>query len=206
MLRQFGDIPLKKRVKFRNQVKNISSGLVSKEKNTHQSHTIIGHTGYAVTDERRLALHLLNNILGGPGMNSRLNMALRERNGYSYQTESHYHSYTDTGVIFIYFSGDKNKLHRSKEIVFRELGKLRNKRLGDLQFIKAKRQLMGQIAISAEHHENLLLTMAKSYLIFNKVDSLEEIRKKINAVTTSQILEIANEILDENKLFCLTYV
>lgn len=206
MARQFGDIPIKKRMKFRNQVKNISSGLVSKEKNTHQSHTIIGHTGYAVTDERRLALHLLNNILGGPGMNSRLNMALRERNGYSYHTESHYNSYTDTGVIFIYFSGDKNKLRRSKEIVFRELGKLRNKRLGDLQFLKAKRQLMGQIAISAEHHESLLLAMAKSYLIFNKVDSLEEIRGKIDLITTSQILEIANEVLDENKLFCLTYI
>jgi predicted Zn-dependent peptidase len=206
MLQQFGDVPFKERIKFRDQVKDISSGVVIREKNTHQSHTIIGHTGYAVTDERRLALHLLNNILGGPGMNSRLNMALRERNGYSYQTESHYHAYTDIGVVYIYFSGDKNKLRRSKEIVLRELGKLRNKRLGDLQFVKAKRQLMGQIAISAEHHENLLLTLAKSYLIFNKVDNLEEIRKKIDAITTGQILEIANEILDENKLFCLTYI
>ncbi|KPK82712.1 MAG: zinc protease [Bacteroides sp. SM23_62_1] len=206
ILRQFGDVPVKRRMKLRNPVKNISSGLVTRQKNTYQSHTIIGNTGYKIKDERRLALHLLNNILGGPGMNSRLNMALRERNGYSYHTESHYNSYTDTGVVYIYFSGDKSKLDRSKEIVFRELKKLRNNRLGDLQFVKAKRQLMGQIAISAEHHENLMLTMAKSYLIFNKVDSLEEIRRKIDAITTGQILEIANEILTENKLFCLTYI
>ena len=206
MLRQFGDIRPKSRIKFRDQVNNISSGSVSKEKSTHQAHTIMGRTGYAITDERRLALHLLNNILGGPGLNSRLNMALRERNGYSYHTESHYHSYADTGVVYIYFSGDKNKLHRSKDIVLKELRKLRNNRLGDVQLLKARRQLMGQIAISAEHHESLMLAMAKSYLIFNKVDSLEEIRRKIDAITPGQILEIANEVLDEEKLFCLTYI
>jgi len=204
--RYFQDIPAKPRMRFRYHVNDNSSLLVNKEKNTYQSHTIIGNIGYAITDERRMGLHLLNNIIGGPGMNSRLNMALRERNGYSYNTESHYNAYTDTGVLTIYFSSDKNKLSSCKKIVFRELRKLRNNRLSDIQLLKAKRQLMGQIAISAEHHESLLLTMAKSYLIFNKVDSLEEIRKKIDILSAGQILEIANEVLNENKLFCLTYL
>jgi len=204
--RYFQDIPAKPRKKLRYQMNDISPVQVCKEKNTYQAHNIIGNTGYAITDDRRMGLHLLNNIIGGPGMNSRLNMALRERNGYSYNTESHYQTYTDTGVLYIYFSSDKNKSNNCKEIVLRELRKLRNNRLGNLQLLKAKRQLMGQIAISAEHHENLLMSMARSYLIFNKANSLQEIRKKIDRVTADQILEIANEILDENKLFFLTYI
>jgi predicted Zn-dependent peptidase len=174
-------------------------------KNTFQVHSIIGTTAYSYMDKKRYGLHLLNNILGGPGLNTRLNMSLRERNGYSYHAESHYSPYSDSGVVCVYFSGDKNKLEKSTRVVLRELRKLREKKLGTLQLHRAKKQLMGQIAISAEHHEGLMLAMAKSFLIFNKFDSLEETGRKIENITAEHIMDIANEILDERKLSKMVY-
>jgi predicted Zn-dependent peptidase len=176
------------------------------QKDTYQAHCIIGNLAYDLNDERRIALHLLNNILGGPALNTRLNMTLREKNGYSYHTESHYSPYSDTGVLSVYFSGDKSKLERSKKVVLREFTKLREKKLGTMQLSKAKRQLLGQIAISAEHHETLMLSMAKSYLVYNKFDSLKEIGEKIDRITAEEIQDIANDVLDEAKLSSLTYL
>jgi len=175
------------------------------EKNTFQAHSIIGTTAYSFMDEQRYGLALLNNLLGGPGLNTRLNMSLRERNGYSYHAESHYSPYSDSGVVCVYFSGDKNKLEKSSRVVLRELKKLREQKLGTLQLQRAKKQLMGQVAISAEHHESLMLSMAKSFLIFNKFDSLEETGKKIEIITAEQIFGIANDILDDRKLSKMVY-
>jgi predicted Zn-dependent peptidase len=176
------------------------------QKDTYQAHCIIGNLAYDLNDERRIGLHLLNNIIGGPGLNTRLNLSLREKNGYSYHTESHYSPYSDTGVLSVYFSSDKSKLEQSNKVVIREFSKLREKKLGTLQLSKAKRQLMGQIAISAENHETLMLSMAKSYLVYNKFDDLKEIGKKIDRITAEEILEIANEVLDNAKLSSLTFI
>jgi predicted Zn-dependent peptidase len=175
-------------------------------KDTFQAHCIIGNTGYDLQHQKRIGLHLLNNILGGPGLNTRLNMSLRERNGYSYHTESHYSPYSDTGVMCVYFSGDKSKLDRSRKVVMREFARLRDVKLGTLQLHRAKRQLLGQIAISSENHETLMLSNAKSYLVYNRIDSLEEIGKKIDGVNAGEILEIANEILIEKQLSSLTFI
>jgi len=202
----FGDVPLKARKRQRIILDNYNPGDLTKEKDTFQIHSLIGTRAYKVKDERRITLHLLNNILGGPGLNSRLNMSLREKNGCSYQTESHYTPYSDTGVLNIYFTCDKNKLNKCRDIISREFHKLRNQRLGTLQLLKAKKQLMGQVAISAENYESLMLSLAKSYMIFNKFESLEEIKVKIDAVTSEQLLETANEFLDEKRLFSLTYI
>jgi predicted Zn-dependent peptidase len=202
----FGDVPLKARNRQRGILDNYNPGNLTKEKDTFQVHSLTGTRAYKVKDERRITLHLLNNILGGPGLNSRLNMSLREKSGYSYQTESHYTPYSDTGVLNIYFTCDKNKLNKCRDIISREFHKLRNQRLGTLQLLKAKKQLMGQVAISAENYESLMFSMAKSYMIFNKFESLEEIKEKIDAVTSEQLLETANEVLDNNKLFTLTYI
>jgi predicted Zn-dependent peptidase len=202
----FEDIPAKSRKRQRIKINNFAPGNITQEKNTFQVHALTGARAYQVLDERRITLHLLNNILGGPGLNSRLNMALRERNGYSYQTESHYSPYSDTGVLNVYFSCDKSKLNQCREIVSMELHKLRNQRLGSLQLLKAKKQLIGQVVLSSENHEALMLSMAKSYMIFDKFESTEEIKKKIDAITGDQILETANDILDESKLFRLTYI
>jgi predicted Zn-dependent peptidase len=174
--------------------------------NTFQSHCIIGNLAYDIKDERRLSLSLLNNLLGGPGMNSRLNMSLRERNGVVYNIDSGYTPYSDTGVISIYFGTDKDNVKKSIKIILSELKKLKTKALSESQLAKAKRQLLGQIAISFENNENLMLSMCKSYFIFNKVDSFDEISRKINNITANQLRDVANEIFDTKKLSYLIYI
>lgn len=202
----FGGIPGNFRKLQRKTLGEYTSSHITSQKDTFQAHCIIGNTGYDLKHERRIGLHLLNNILGGPGLNTRLNMSLRERNGYSYHTESNFSPYSDTGIMSVYFSSDKSKLERSRKVVMREFARLRDIKLGTLQLHRAKRQLLGQIAISSENHETLMLSMAKSYLVYNKVDDLKEIGKKIDRISSIEILEIANEILDEKKLSSLTYI
>jgi len=160
---------------------------------------------YALPDQKRLQLYLLNNILGGPGMNSRLNMALRERRGYSYSAESHYSPYTDTGVMMIYFSCDADKFSRSMQVTREEIRKLRNNLITDKRLIHARKQLMGQLAISRENNEHLMLTSGKSYLIFNRVDSLETIRENLELITSSKLRDTANEVIDPGKLNTLIF-
>ena len=202
----FGQVPLKSRNQKRPGILPYEPADATVKKDTYQAHCIIGNMAYDLNDDRRLGLHLLNNMIGGPGLNTRLNMTLREKNGYSYHTESHYSPYSDTGILSVYFSGDKSKLEQSKKVVMKEFSKLREKRLGTLQLSRAKRQLMGQIAISAENHETLMLSMAKSYLVYNKFDDLKEISIKIDRITAEQIMEIANEVLDRVNLSSLTYI
>ncbi len=204
--KHFGQVPFKLRNQKRPGILSYDPSSQTMQKDTYQAHCIIGNLAYDLNDERRIGLHLLNNILGGPGLNTRLNMTLREKNGYSYHTESHYSPYSDTGILSVYFSGDKSKLERSKKVVLREFAKLREKKLGTLQLSRAKRQLLGQIAISAENHETLMLSMAKSYLVYNKFDSLKEIGEKIDRITAEEIQDIANEVLDQAKLSSLTYL
>ncbi|PWD99244.1 M16 family metallopeptidase [Marinilabilia rubra] len=176
-----------------------------KELDTFQSHITIGNIAYDLENPKRLGLSLLNNLLGGPGMNSRLNIALREKNGIAYNIESIYSPYYGTGVFSIYFGTDQQNIDRSLRIARRELGQLRKTKLGQMQLQKAKRQLKGQITISSENKENLMLNIGKSFLLYNKVDSLEDIYKKIDNLTAMNLLEIANEIFDEKQLSYLIY-
>lgn len=175
------------------------------EKDTHQCHVLIGNIAYDYKNDKRLQLHLLNNLLGGPGMNSRLSLALREKNGIAYNVESSYAPYYGTGVFNIYFGTDEENLIRSFNIIDRELKTLRDKYLGALQLHKAIRQLKGQMAISSDNRENLMLSMGKSYMLYDHVDSLDTIYKKIESIKASDILEVANEILDPNNLSYLIY-
>lgn len=175
------------------------------EKNTFQCHCMIGNLAYEVKDDRRVALNLLCNILGGPGLNSRLGLALREHNGIAYNIEASYSPYSDTGVLNVYFGTDKGNIEKSIDLAHKEFKKLKTQKLGTLQLSKAKKQMTGQLAIASESNENVMLNMARSYMIFNKVDSLEEINKKVDAITSTQLLDIANEILDENKLSTLIF-
>ncbi|MFO8000060.1 MAG: pitrilysin family protein [Marinilabilia sp.] len=178
---------------------------VRKELDTFQSHISIGNIAYDLEDPRRLGLSLLNNLLGGPGMNSRLNMALREKNGIAYNIESIYTPYYKTGVFSIYFGTDSHNIDRSLRIARREMARLRNQKLGNMQLHKARRQLKGQITISAENRENLMLNIGKSFLLYNKVETLADIYRKIDNLTASDLLDIANEIFDEQKLSYLIY-
>jgi len=205
IIKYFGKIEENLRTIKRPEIGIYSPQSVDKNMDTFQSHIVLGNIGYDLNSPNRPSLLLLNNILGGPGMNSRLNMALREKNGIAYNVESIYSPYSGTGVFCIYFGTDNENVEKSLNIVHRELKMLRNKQLGKIQLHNAKRQLKGQITISFENRESLMLSIAKSFLLYNKVDSLEEICKKIDEITDSQLLEVANEILNESKLSYLIY-
>ncbi len=178
---------------------------VTKKMDTYQNHCIIGNVAYDLKDNRRMGMFLLNNILGGQGLNSRLNLSLREKNGFAYNVESSYNPYCDTGVFSIYFGTDSHNLGKSISIAEAELNKLRTVRLGTIQLSKAKNQIKGYLARGYENHESLMLSLGKSLLVFNKIDSIEDICRKIDNVTSSEILEIANDIFDRTKLSTLIY-
>ncbi len=201
----FGEIPQKARSRKRIQPLTVSGKKIVEKRNAYQKHCMLVGPAYALPDQKRLQLYLLNNILGGPGMNSRLNMALRERRGYSYSAESHYSPYTDTGVMMIYFSCDADKFSRSMQVTREEIRKLRNNLITDKRLIHARKQLMGQLAISRENNEHFMLTSAKSYLVFNRVDSLETIRKRLELITSSSLRDTANEVIDPGKLNTLIF-
>lgn len=204
-LKYFGSIPANYRTKERDSVATYIPEYKEITKDTYQNHIIIGNIAYDLNNPKRLGLHLLNNILGGPGSNSRLNMSLREKNGIAYNIESNFSPYHNTGVFSIYFGTDAENLNRSLRIIHKELNMLRTKKLGDLQMHKAKRQLKGQLTISMENRESLMLSLGKSYLLYNKIDSLETICNKIDSITTSDLLEIANEIFAKDQLSTLIY-
>jgi predicted Zn-dependent peptidase len=192
----------------KNGRKNFDSyipGIRVVEKDTFQSHCMLGNIAYDVMHKKRIPMVLLNNIIGGQAMNSRLNMALRERKGMAYNIESGYTAYTDTGLFNVYFGTDHENLEKAISLVLKEFKLLREKKLGILQFSKAQKQLMGQIAISTENREDLMLTIGKSYLLFNKVDTVQTIFRKIEAITPLDLIDVANEILDESQMSRLVY-
>lgn len=201
----FGNAPSHFRDKKREPL--IQQTAVTKKQiiQTTQTHYIIGCPAYDLYHPQRLTLILLNNLLGGPGMNSRLNLTLRERNALTYSTESGYTPYSDTGVFSVYFALDNEDLPRAISLVMREFELLRKTKLGTLQLHKAKRQLIGQLAISAESNENIMMSIGKSHLAYEQIDTLKEINAKIEAISATQMLETANEILAPENLSTLIF-
>ncbi len=175
-------------------------------KDISQTHCMIGNVAYPAFDKNKNGLILLNNILGGPAMNSRLNMGIREKYGFTYNIESSYNVFSDIGLFYIYLSADQKNIEKSITLVNKELKKLREKKISTTQLQKAKQQIIGQIALSEENNCNVMLEMGKSLMVYNKVDGLKETYEKINAITENQLLAIANEIFEQNKLSSLTYL
>jgi predicted Zn-dependent peptidase len=178
---------------------------LTKKMDTYQNHCIIGNLAYDLKDERRMNMFLLNNILGGQGLNSRLNMSLREKNGLAYNVESNYNPYCDTGVFSIYFGTDSQLLDKSISVAMSELKKLCTTRLGTIQLSKAKNQIKGYLARGYENYESLMLGLGKSLLVFDRAESPEDLYKKIDQVTAEDILETANDILAPDSLSMLVY-
>ncbi|MEE4287325.1 MAG: pitrilysin family protein [Mariniphaga sp.] len=201
----FGQAETKLRQNGRMRFDNYIPGNLLVEKDTFQSHCMMGNLAFDVMHPKRITMVLLNNIIGGQAMNSRLNMALRERKGMAYNIESGYTAYTDTGLFNVYFGTDHENLEKAISLVLKEFKLLREKKLGVLQLSKAQKQLMGQIAISTENREDLMLTIGKSYLLFNKVDTVQTIFKKIEAISPIDLLEVANMVLDESQMSRLVY-
>jgi predicted Zn-dependent peptidase len=178
---------------------------VIKKMDTYQNHCIMGNLAYDLKDKRRMGMFLLNNILGGQGLNSRLNLSLREKHGFAYNVESSYNPYYDTGIFSIYFGTDNQYLEKSISIALTELKTLRTTKLGTIQLSKAKNQIKGYLVRGYENHESLMLSLGKSLLFFNKIESIEDLCRKLDAVTASELLETANDIFEPSKISTLIY-
>jgi predicted Zn-dependent peptidase len=201
----FGHIPEKIRVKKRSDDYRYCCETRVVQKDTFQAHCIIGNIAPNIYSPQRMQMVLLNNILGGQSMNSRLNMALRERNGMAYNVESNYTGYSDIGEFSIYFGTDKENLDQAKALVYKEIRKIQESPMGIVQLSRAKKQLIGQLAISTENREDLMLSLGKSILFFNQVDPLEAIFKKIESIGAKEIMEIANQVFNETTNSTLIY-
>ncbi|WP_268035442.1 M16 family metallopeptidase [Algoriphagus sp. PAP.12] len=171
-----------------------------------QSLCAIGRPAFSQHDKNRYKLFLLNNILGGPSMNSRLNLALREKYGFVYSIESSYQPFSDTGFFGIFFGTEEKTLKKSMHLVHRELLKLRTKKLGTMQLHMAKEQAIGQMAMAEENYAGLMLVFGKSLIDHGKIDPLERIFEQIRSTTAEEVLEIAEQIFDPEQLSYLTYL
>ena len=174
-------------------------------RDTHQAHVMIGCRGYEAKNKRQSALFVLNNLLGGPGMNSRLNLSLREKRGLVYNVEANVTSYTDTGVFSIYFGCDPKDVDACVELTHKELRKLRDTKLSSTQLAAVKKQIIGQLGVAGDNFENNALEAGKIFLHYNRYDEPEEIYSRIQAITAEELQEVANEKFDEQFLSTLIY-
>ena len=175
------------------------------EKNTHQAHVMIGTRAYDVNDDRRMPLYLLNNILGGPGMNAKLNLALREHNGLVYTVESTMVAYGDTGTWSIYFGCDEHDIKRCLRLVRKELDRMMEKPLSDSQLKAAKKQIKGQIGVACDNRENFALDFGKSFLHYGWEKNVDCLYEQVEAITSQQIQDVARELFDKNRLITLIF-
>jgi len=181
------------------------SGTIVRHRGTHQAHVMIGGRAFAAEDPRRWALFLLNNILGGPAMNSRLSLSLRERNGLVYTVESTMVSYSDTGAWSVYFGCDPHDVKRCCRLVRRELDKFRQQPLSESQLRKAKQQIRGQLAIAADNREQFALDFAKNFLHQGKERNLEEILAHVDSLKAVHLQQVAEELFAEERTMTLIY-
>ncbi|MCC5917601.1 MAG: insulinase family protein [Cryomorphaceae bacterium] len=178
---------------------------VAIDQNTHQAHIILGNRAYSATDKKSMGFSLLNNVLGGPALNNRLNLNIREKHGFAYHVESFYNPYSDTGIFGVYMGTDQKHIEQTIKLVERELKVLREKKLGVLQLHRSKKQWIGQIFLQQDSNLNLMLNLGKSVLLHEKTDTWEELNRKLNAITSEDLLEIANEIFNPQLLSRLIY-
>lgn len=170
---------------------------------THLAHVMVGTRAYDVHDERRIALYLLNNILGGPGMTARLNVSLRERNALVYTVESMAQSYSDTGLWAVYFGCDQKNVNRCLRLIRRELDKVMQRPLSDAQLRAAKRQIRGQIGIACDSRESFALDFAKSYLHYGWKKDVTALCERIDALTAADLQRVAQDLFAEERLTSL---
>ena len=183
----------------------IAGQTIVMQKNTHQAHVMIGTRAYDVNDDRRMPLYLLNNILGGPGMNAKLNLALREHNGLVYTVESTMVAYGDTGTWSIYFGCDEHDIKRCLRLVHKELDRMMEKPLSDSQLKAAKKQIKGQIGVACDNRENFALDFGKSFLHYGWEKNVDCLYEQVEAITSQQIQDVARELFDKDRLITLIF-
>jgi predicted Zn-dependent peptidase len=179
----------------------------SKIKNlrTHQMHCMLGAIAPSMYHKKKTAMVLLNNLLGGVSFNSLLNIALREEQGLTYNIETNYVSYADTGIFTIYFGTDSSKLEQCKTTITDVFTKLTNGDFNQTQLTMYKQQLIGQVAMSFDNFSSLMISNAKSYMCYDKVDNYDEIVQKVNAVTLETIQTLSYELFFKNGVSELIY-
>jgi len=187
------------------KLSTINKEIITKDLGTHQAHVMLGTRAYDIHHPLRIPLYLLNNILGGPGMNARLNLSLRERNGLVYTVESTMVSYSDTGIWSVYFGCDSHDVKKCLRLVHRELDKLMRKPLSATQLRNAKRQLKGQIAIACDNHEQFALDFGKSFLHYGWEKDITHLYDSIDKVTAEDIQKVANELFATDRLTTLIF-
>ena len=190
--------------KFNVQSK-VAGQTIVMQKNTHQAHVMIGTRAYDVNDDRRMPLYLLNNMLGGPGMNAKLNLALREHNGLVYTVESTMVAYGDTGTWSIYFGCYEHDVKRCLRLVRKELDKFMQKPLSDAQLKAAKKQIKGQIGVACDNRENFALDFGKSFLHYGWEKNVDRLYEQVDAITAAQIQAVAQELFDKDRLTTLIF-
>ena len=179
--------------------------VAEEQKEIMQTHAILGNRAYSMHNEAFTGMVLLNNLLGGPGMNSRLNLNIHEKYGFAYNIESFYSAYTDCGIFGIYIGTHKGTINRSLELIRKELRQLREKKLGTIQLHKAQKQLMGQVALSQENNLSLALALGRSLLHYNRIDTIEDVYQKIMVLAAEDLIAIANQIFEPDQLSLLTF-
>lgn len=185
--------------------KEIAGQTIVMQKNTHQAHVMIGTRAYDVNDSRRMPLYLLNNMLGGPGMNAKLNLALREHNGLVYTVDSTMVAYGDTGIWSIYFGCDEHDVKRCLRLVRKELDKFMQKPLSEAQLKAAKKQIKGQVGVACDNRENFALDFGKSFLHYGWEKNVDRLYEQVDEITAEQIQAVAQELFDKDRLTTLIF-
>ena len=180
-------------------------GIYERCRDTHQAHVMTGNRGYGIHNERRMALYLLNNIMGGPGMNARLNLSLRERRGLVYTVESTMVNYSDTGAWSVYFGCDHHDVQKCLRLVRHELDRVMSQPLTVQQLLAAKRQLKGQIGVSCDARESFALGFGKSFLHYGWERDIDKLYASVDRVTAEEIQQVAQELFTPETMMTLIY-
>lgn len=200
MEKHFGRCPQMKDIKPLNQFTTKNVFHIREPEANYQVHTIAGGYAPSYLDEDRKGMLLLTNILGGPALNSRLNLSVREKYGYSYNIEASYTPYSEVGFWHVYFGTDPKYLEKTRKLLFKEMSILRDKKLGAQQLRMAKDQFKGHLALAMDNNSGLMLSLGKSVLLFGKVDSVAEMNASIERLTADDLHRIANKYLSESQL------
>lgn len=204
--RVFENVPPNNPLRREKEVQTLYSEHRRVSKPVHQVHYMLGAPAYSIFNKKKYDLLLLNNVLGGMGMGSTLNLSVREKYGIAYTIESNYSLYSDTGAFTIYMGTDEEKVKKATKLIYKELDKAKKIPFSSYQLERAKQKFKGQIALAEENRLGLIISEAKNLIDYGRIITLDEVFEHIDGVSSEQILEVAGEIFDERSLVSLQYI
>ena len=204
--RYFNNVPKTTSIKENGSLAEFKSFSFEQKKANYQSHIVLGGRAPSYTDHERRVMALLINVLGGPAMNSRLNLSVREKFGYAYNVEAGFSSYSDSGIWTIYLGTDKKNIKKVLKIVRKEIEDLCNEGLTLDELKLAKEQIKGHLALSLDSNIELMLHLAKSLLIYGNVESMDTLYKEVDSITYDETKKVASKWFNEANTGYLTFV